>query len=126
MDLAVRSVVETKKKAVIVDGLSKLDPYLAVRVCKMYGLNEREILDSIKGARGFTAYQICELLDRLDREFAGEDYSYLGVTGFDQRFSDGEMRGEEGRWLRIRYMRKMEDMVERHRIYSAYTEGIHG
>ncbi len=123
MDLAVKSVVDTKKKAIILDGCSKLNPYLAAKICKIYGFDEKIVLERIIGARGFTAYQLYELIGKLDEELLGDEYTYLGVTGIDERFSDEELDPDEGRWLRSRCMKKLKMLVEEHELYSTLIRG---
>ncbi len=123
MDLAVRSVKDTKKKAIILDGCSKLNPYLVTKICKIYGFDENIVLERIIGARGFTAYQLYELIGKLDEELLGDQYSYLGVTGVDERFSDDELDPDEARWLRSRCMRKLKELVKEYDIYSTIIRG---
>ncbi len=120
-ELAVKTVASTGKKALILDGSSRLNPYHAVRACKRYGIDEKRTLKMIMGARGFTAYQMCELIEMLKDELIGGDYSYLGISGLYDRFLDPELEPEEGRWLLQRNLRKLKLLVKEYELYSVVS-----
>ncbi|MGM0510766.1 MAG: hypothetical protein ACQESD_06530, partial [Thermoplasmatota archaeon] len=124
--LAVRTVGEEGERAVIIDGSARIDPYWMVRVCKRYGYGEKDVLGRITVGRGFTVYQLIQMVDDLQKEVDedGEEDGviFLGLVAFTSRFSDDDIDQEEALWLRSRYIKKIRRLVEEQEIYCACTD----
>ncbi len=121
--LAVRLAGETSFGAVIVDGTATVDPYWMVRVCKQHGFNEKDVLKKVRMARGFTAYQMKDLLCKAEnilRENA--DLRFLGVIGLSERFADDDLGIEEGIWLRSQTVEHIRRLVGEYRLYCAVAD----
>jgi len=127
--LAVRTVGEEGGRAVIIDGSARIDPYWMVRVCKRYGYGEKDILRRITVGRGFTVYQLIQMVDEFEKgvEESDEDSEedeiiFLGLVAFTSRFSDDDIDQEEALWLRSRYIKKIRRLVKEHDIYCACAD----
>lgn len=78
----------------VVDGSNTINPYSVVDVAKRMGMSQR-ILKKISVARGFTAHQLFEILNRkLSKEVEEGESSLILVTGPVERFL--ETGREEG------------------------------
>lgn len=63
--IAARAVCE-RRPVRIICGDNRFDPYAVARYAKRKGVGPEAALDSILVARAFTAYQLAELVNRLD------------------------------------------------------------
>ncbi len=124
--LAVRTVGEENGRAVIIDGSARIDPYWMVRVCKKHGYGEKDILGRITVGRGFTVYQLTQMVDELEKKVDEDDEEdkviFLGLVAFTSRFSDDDMDQEEALWLRSRYIKKIRRLVEEHELYCVCAD----
>ncbi len=120
--LAVALIGKSESRAVIVDGSATIDPYWMVRVCKQHGFDEKKVLKNIHVARGFTAYQLKDLMIKAEEMVKDSDISFLGVIALSQRFSDDDVADEEGIWLRSQTVECMRRTVERYGIYCAAAD----
>ncbi len=120
--LAVEVVSGSDKRALIIDGSAKIDPYWMVRICKKLGLEEDEILTKILLCRGFTAYQLRDMVDKAE-EIVNNDDSiiFLGLIDLSSRFLE-DLDGEEGTWLRARCVKKLRKLVLNRDIYCAVAD----
>ena len=86
--LAARTVRE-KKTIRFICGDNRFDTYRVARYAKQMGMRPEDALRSILIARAFTAYQMTELVDRLDCARAGELVVISGPcsTFFDEDLS---------------------------------------
>ena len=67
--LCVNGVGVLNSDVVWIDGGNSVDPYEIGRVCRRFGRDRDEVLDSVRVARAFTAYQLVSLIDeRLEDE----------------------------------------------------------
>ena len=121
--LAVLLVGRTGSKAVIVDGSATINPYWMVRVCKQHGFEEKEVLKNILIARGFTAYQLKELVTKAGRMISErDDFSFLGLIALSQLFDDDDVNGEEGIWLRSQTTACIKRTVKERNIFCAAAD----
>ncbi len=121
--LAVRLVGQTRSRAIIVDGSAAIDPYWMVRVCKQYGFNEKDVFKKILVARGFTAYQLKDLVTKASRMIReNDDFSFLGLIALSERFADDDVGNEEGIWLRSQTVECVRRTVEDSSIYCAVAD----
>ncbi len=122
--LAVRTLGLHEGRALILDGKAILNPYWMVRVCKKLDLDEKNVLERIKGARAFTAYQVKDILLNAERSILDEDFIFLGAVGLTDRFHDKELTLEEGRWLLADCRQRFRDMVVENQLYSAVADEV--
>ncbi len=121
--LAVRLAGETPFGAVIVDGTATVDPYWMVRVCKKHGFNEKVVLEKVRIARGFTAYQMKDLICKADKIIKeNTDIRFLGVIGLSERFADDDLGIEEGIWLRSQTVEHIRLLVGECRLYCTVAD----
>ena len=67
--LCVNGVGTLNSDVVWIDGGNSVDPYEIGRICRRFGRDPNEVLDSVRVARAFTAYQLVSLIDeRLEDE----------------------------------------------------------
>ncbi|MFO7792775.1 MAG: hypothetical protein R6W73_07340 [Candidatus Saliniplasma sp.] len=120
--LAVKIVNGSEKRALIIDGSAKIDPYWIIRVCKELDLEEDEILTKILLCRGFTAYQLKDMVDKA-AEIVNSDDSiiFIGLVDLSSRFLE-DLKEEEGTWLRARCIRRLRKLVLDRNIYCAVAD----
>jgi hypothetical protein len=94
--LCVNAVSTLGRDVVWVDGGNSVDPYELGRICKRFGLDRAEVLDSVNVARAFTAYQLVSLIDeRLEEEVRSTGAGMIIVSCLPDMFMDKEMRWSE-------------------------------
>ncbi len=121
--LAVILAGETPFSAVIVDGTATVDPYWMVRVCKRHGFDEKDVLKKVWMARGFTAYQMKELMCKAENIFReNASARFLGVIGLSERFADDDLGVEEGIWLRSQTVEHIRRLVGKYRLYCPVAD----
>ncbi|MFW6037994.1 MAG: hypothetical protein ACOC89_00460 [Candidatus Saliniplasma sp.] len=120
--IAVKMVKDSDKKALIIDGSARIDPYWMVRICKKLGLNEEKVLTRIILCRGFTAYQLRDMVDKAEEIVRQDDnIVFLGLIDLSSRFLE-DLNSEEGTWLRAKCIRKLKSIVEEQDIYCAVAD----
>ncbi len=114
---AVRFVGKNDSGALIIDGSASIDPYWMVRVCKRCGFDEKEVLKEISLARGFTAYQLRDLVQKIEDLMEEKNIRFLGLVDMSNRFRD-DIDDEEGLWLRSKTVRTVKEIVQECGLYS--------
>lgn len=121
--LVVRYTGSSTHKALIIDGSATVDPYWMVRVCKKHGFNERSVINRIFIARGFTAYQVKELVSKASVMLHDDrDIKMLGGIAISERFADDDVKYEEGTWLRSQTVKCIRQVVKECDIYCAVAD----
>jgi|ADurb_Cas_03_Slu_FD_contig_81_331094_length_864_multi_3_in_0_out_0_1 hypothetical protein len=112
--LCVNGVSTLSRDAVWVDGGNCVDPYELGRICRRFGLDRTEILDSISVARAFTAYQLVSLIDeRLESEVQRTGAGMVIVSCLPDMFQDKEMRWSESYQLIRRCVERLQEVSRR-------------
>ncbi len=120
--LCVNGVSTLGQEVVWVDGGNCVDPYELGRICKRFGLDRTEVLDSISVARAFTAYQLVSLIDeRLEEEIARTGAGMIIVSCLPDMFQDKEMRWSESYQLIKRCVERLHDLSRRKRTATLVT-----
>lgn len=121
--LAVRCIGENGGRALVIDGSARIDPYWMVRICKKYGYDEEEILKRTIVGRGFTAYQLENMVkDVRDIVETGGDISFLGLIDFSSRFQDDDMNDDEGVWLCSAGIKELKRTVDEFSLYCVVAD----
>lgn len=112
--LCVNAVSALDRDVVWVDGGNCVDPYELGRICRRFGLDRTEVLDSISVARAFTAYQLVSLIDeRLEDEVLRTEAGTIIVSCLPDMFQDKEMKWSESYQLIKRCVEKLHDLSRR-------------
>jgi hypothetical protein len=112
--LCVNAVSALGQDVVWVDGGNCVDPYELGRICRRFGLDRAEVLDSIRVARAFTAYQLVSLIDeRLEDEVLRTGAGTIVVSCLPDMFQDREMRWTESYQLIKRCVERLHDLSRR-------------
>ncbi len=93
----------------VVCGDNRFDPYFIARFAKSQGSRPADALRSILIARAFTAYQLVELIQRLEA-FAND---VLMVTGICSAFFDDDLTDTDAARLFYRAFWKLQELAER-------------
>ncbi|MBI0583646.1 MAG: hypothetical protein ISF22_05395 [Methanomassiliicoccus sp.] len=110
--LCVNGVSTLGRDVVWVDGGNSVNPYELGRICRRFGLDRSEILDSINVARAFTAYQLVSLIDeRLEDEVRRTGAGMVIVSCLPDMFQDQEMRWSESYRLIQRCVERLRDIT---------------
>ncbi len=121
--LAVKVIGELDAKALIIDGTARINPYWIVRICKEYGYDIDTVLENIIIARGFTAYQLKDMIGKIEEVVKSTpDLRFLGLIDFSSRFKDDDLEREEGIWLRSKAIKKIQRMVKVYDLYGAVAD----
>ncbi|MFW6375588.1 MAG: hypothetical protein ACOCZJ_00325 [Thermoplasmatota archaeon] len=121
--LAVKVIGELDVKALIIDGTARVNPYWIVRVCKEYGYDIDTVLENIIIARGFTAYQLKDMIGKVEEIVRGtHDLRFLGLIDFSSRFKDEDLKREEGIWLRSKSIKKIQRVVDMYDLFGAVAD----
>lgn len=64
--------VRGERRAQFICADNRIDVYLLARLARSEGLDDEEVLSSVELSRAFTAYQLCELVLRLDESLTGQ------------------------------------------------------
>lgn len=120
--LAVRSIKRQGLSALIIDGTARIDPYWMIKVSKREGLQSDEILKNVIIGRGFTAYQIKDMVMKAPDILKSREVCFLGLVGLSERFSDDDIKEEEGRWTLMKCVKLIKKMIEDHELYSAAAD----
>ncbi len=120
--LAVQVVTSGRGKALIMDGSRTVDPYFMVRECKSVGLEERKILKKIMVSRAFTAYQCKDLVEKVEARLEEMPIIFLGAVALSPLFEDKEIGQEEGRWLRSKLIKRMNELVKEKELYGVIVD----
>jgi len=125
--MAVRSVLDTGRPAILVDGGCQVDPYRVAEVAKALGCTRKNIeglLRKILVARAFTAHQLEALVvERLEPETRRSRAAFAGVLDIDALFMDEQLDGYEARIMKARCLRRLRAMAKDCRIPVVVTEG---
>jgi hypothetical protein len=109
--LCVNGVSSLGQDVVWVDGGNSVNPYELGRICRRFGLDRTEVLDSISVARAFTAYQLVSLIDeRLEEEVRRTGAGMVIVSCLPDMFQDKEMRWSESYQLIRRCVERLRDL----------------
>jgi hypothetical protein len=88
-----------------------VDPYELGRICRRFGLDREEVLDSVRVARAFTAHQLVSLIDeRLEDEVRRTGAGTVIVSCLPDMFQDKEMRWSESYQLIRRCVERLRDI----------------
>jgi hypothetical protein len=94
--LCVNGVGVLNSDVVWIDGGNSVDPYEIGRVCRRFGRDRDEVLDSVRVARAFTAYQLVSLIDeRLEDELERTGAGMVVLSCLPDLFLDKELRWSE-------------------------------
>lgn len=115
--LAVQVLGEENSKAIILDASTRINPYWIVRICKKHKVNKRDILQRMIVARGFTAYQLVDLIKKVEKLVKNEDVIFLGIIGLERQFLDDDLENEEGNFLRSNCIDKIKKIIRDNHIY---------
>ncbi len=120
--LAVQIVGRSDKKALIIDGSAKIDPYWMVKVCKKHNIDESKVMNRIILGRGFTAYQLKDMVEQAGKMVHDDDsIIFVGLIDLSSRFLE-DLEGEEGTWLRGNCIRKLKRFVSEGDIYCVVAD----
>jgi hypothetical protein len=120
--LCVNAVSTLGRDVVWVDGGNCVDPYELGRICKRFGLDRTEVLDGIRVARAFTAYQLVSLIDeRLEDEVRRTRAGMIIVSCLPDMFQDREIRWSESYQLIKRCVERLHDLSRRERTATLVT-----
>jgi hypothetical protein len=109
--LCVNGVSTLGRDVVWVDGGNSVNPYELGRICRRFGLDRSEVLDSVNVARAFTAYQLVALIDeRLEDEVRRTGAGMVIVSCLPDMFQDREMRWSESYQLIKRCVETLRDL----------------
>lgn len=92
----------------IVCGDNRFDPYVISRFAKAQGLRPADALNAILIARAFTAFQLVELVQRLD----GASNDFVIVTGICFAFFDEDLSDNEAARLFYRTFWKLQRLAQ--------------
>jgi len=121
--LAVKVIGESGAKGLIIDGTARINPYWIVRICKEYGYDIDTVLKKIIIARGFTAYQLKDMIAKIEGIIKNTpDLRFLGLIDFSSRFKDDDLETEEGIWLRSKAVKKIQRIVKVYDLYAAIAD----
>lgn len=121
--LAVKVIGESGAKALIIDGTTRINPYWIVRICKEYGYDIDIVLERIIIARGFTAYQLKDMIGKIEDIIKNTpDLRFLGLIDFSSRFKDDDLETEEGIWLRSKALKEIQRVVKVYDLYTAVAD----
>ncbi len=121
--LAVKVISELESKALIIDGTARINPYWIVRVCKEYGYDIDTVLENIIIARGFTAYQLKDMIGRIEDIVRNtNNLRFIGLIDFSSRFKDDDLEEEEGIWLRSKAVKEIKRVVKIYNLYAAVAD----
>lgn len=115
--LAVRVLEERDSKAIILDASARIDPYWIVRICKKHQCDKQDILQRMIVARGFTAYQLVGLVEKVEQLVKNENVIFLGIINLGRRFLDDDLENEEGIFLRSNCIDKIKQIVKDNSLY---------
>lgn len=120
--LCVNGVSTLNKDVVWVDGGNSVNPYEIGRICRRFGLDRTEVLDSIKVARAFTAYQLVSLIDeRLEREVERTGAGMAVISCLPDLFQDKELRWSESYALIKRCVERVHEMTRERGLVTVVT-----
>ncbi|MDW5563354.1 MAG: hypothetical protein SA339_09020 [Methanomassiliicoccus sp.] len=112
--LCVNGVSTLGREVVWIDGGNCVDPYELGRISKRFGLDRTEVLDSVRVARAFTAYQLVSLIDeRLEDEVRRTGAGMVIVSCLPDMFQDKEMHWSESYQLIKRCVERLHDLSRR-------------
>lgn len=97
----------------IVCGDNCFDPYAVTRFAKARGLRPADVLSRILIARAFTAYQLVELVDRLENY--GSPSELVMVSGVCSAFFDEDLSDTDAARLFYRAFWKLAELAQRNR-----------
>jgi hypothetical protein len=97
----------------IVCGDNCFDPYAVTRFAKARGLRPADVLSRILIARAFTAYQLVELIDRLENYASASEL--VMVTGVCSAFFDEDLSNTDAARLFYRAFWKLAELAQSNR-----------
>ncbi|MGE0131487.1 MAG: hypothetical protein AB7U82_25675 [Blastocatellales bacterium] len=92
------------KKVLFLSGDNRFDPYLVARLVRSLDESQEEALSRILVARAFTAYQLDELIHRLNPE---EAFGVVIVSGVCTAFYDEDITHSDAARLFYRSLRRL-------------------
>jgi len=120
--ICVNAVATLDRDVIWIDGGNSVNPYEIGRICRRYGQDRNEVLDSIRVARAFTAYQLVSLIDeRLEKELARSGAGTVIVSCLPDLFLDKELRWSESYALIRRCVEKVRDLTRQNELVSVIT-----
>jgi len=120
--LCVNGVSTLDKDVIWIDGGNSVNPYEIGRICRRFGVDRTEVLDSIRVARAFTAYQLVSLIDeRLEAELDRTGAGMVIVSCLPDLFQDKELRWSESYALIRRCVEKVHALTRRDGLVTVVT-----
>jgi hypothetical protein len=120
--LCVNGVSTLEQDVVWVDGGNSVNPYELGRICRRFGLDRADVLDSVSVARAFTAYQLVSLIDeRLEAEVSRSGAGMVIVSCLPDLFQDKEMRWSESYQLIKRCVERLRDLARERELVALIT-----
>lgn len=120
--LCVNGVSMLEKDVIWIDGGNSVNPYEIGRICRRFGVDRTEVLDSIRVARAFTAYQLVSLInERLEAELDRTGAGMVIVSCLPDLFQDKELRWSESYALIRRCVEKVHALTRRDGLVTVVT-----
>jgi hypothetical protein len=101
-----------QRRVRLVCGDNRFDPYAITRVAKSKGIRPVEALSRIRIARAFTAYQLVELVERLEAQASASEL--VVVTGICSAFFDEDLSDNDAARLFYQSFWKLAELAKSH------------
>jgi hypothetical protein len=108
MRIAARAACR-RNRVVFICGDNRFDPYAISRAAKVTGVRPEDALRSIKVARAFTAYQLSELVSRLD---SGATEDVVVISGPCSTFFDEDVSAVDAARLFYRMLWRIVELSQ--------------
>ncbi len=118
----VNAIDKLRQEVVWVDGGNSINPYELSGICKRFGIDREEILDSINIARAFTVYQLVSLIDSmLERELERTDARTVIISCLPDLFQDPDVGWAESFQLMKRCVSKVQSLTKEKELITLVT-----
>lgn len=119
--LCVRHIVDFDREVVFVDGGNSINPYALATLAKREGRGRQDILQRIRVARAFTAYQMATiLLESLEEEVRGGP-GMLVLSCLGNLFLDEDVEYAEAYHLLRRGLKTVRTLVQEEEMIGLVT-----
>ncbi len=109
------STVAQGREAVVVDGGNWLDVYDLGNQARAHGLRRQAVLEGVRVARGFTAYQLQSLVEDALPKMLDEGMAGLALAScLSEMYLDDDLAPEEARVLVTRALRTLRALARKH------------
>lgn len=119
--LCVRYVLDFDRDVVFLDGGNTLNPHALTAIAKRHGLSRPAVLDRVRVARGFTAYQMASLLLESLEEQVRAGPGLLVLSAVADLFLDEDLAYEEAYHLLRRGLRRARTLVREEDLVGVAT-----